>query len=146
MTQASVTLLKGMQFSVETGSGHTLIIDSRPETGGEDTGPRPLELVTAGIAGCTAMDVIAILRKMQQKVTDLEVRVRTVDAEEHPQRFLQVHIEYRVTGHDLSEERVRRAIELSETKYCPAMASIRPGAPIITSYRIISAEPGATPK
>jgi putative redox protein len=146
MTQASVTLIKGMQFSVETASGHALIIDSRPETGGEDAGPRPMELVAAGIAGCTAMDVISILRKMQQKVTDLQVKIRTVDAEEHPRQFLQVHVEYRVTGHHLSEDRLRRAIDLSETKYCPAMAMIRPAAVITTGYRIIEAPPDAVPK
>jgi putative redox protein len=143
MTQAIVSLVKGMQFSVATGSGHTLLVDSRPETGGEDSGPRPLELVAAGLAGCTAMDVIAILRKMQQKVTDLEVRVRTVDAEEHPRRFLKVYIEYIVTGHAVAEDKVKRAIDLSETRYCPAMATLKPGAHISHSYRILQAEPGA---
>jgi putative redox protein len=142
MTEASATLIQGMQFSVETGSGHTLTVDARPEAGGEDAGPAPLELLAAGIAGCTAMDVIAILRKMQQRVTDLEVTVSTVDAEEHPRRFLQVRLEYLVTGHDLSQDKVRRAIQLSETRYCSAMATVRPGASITTSYRIIPAEPG----
>jgi putative redox protein len=146
MTEASVNLIKEMQFVVETASGHVLTVDSRPETDGEDAGPRPMELVAAGIAGCTAMDVISILRKMQQKVTDLQVKVRTVDAEEHPRQFLQVHVEYLVTGHNLSEDRVRRAIDLSETKYCPVMAMIRPAAAITTGYRIIEAPPEAVPK
>jgi putative redox protein len=146
MTQASVTLLEGMRFTVETGSGHSLIIDSHADVGGTDAGPRPLELMTASIAGCTAMDVISILRKMQQRVTALEVRVRTQDAAEHPRRFLEVHIEYLVTGHDLSAERVRRAIELSETKYCPALATVRPGTTIHTSYKILAAMPGAALK
>jgi putative redox protein len=143
MTQAVASLVKGMQFSIETGSGHTLLVDSRSETGGEDAGPRPLELLSAGLAGCTAMDVISILRKMQQKVTDLAVRVRTVDAEEHPHRFLRVHVEYVVTGHDVAEDKVKRAIELSETRYCPAIATIRPGASISHSYRIVQAAPDA---
>ena len=146
MTQASVTLLEGMRFTVETGSGHSLIVDSHEDVGGIDAGPRPLELMTASIAGCTAMDVISILRKMQQRVTALEVRVRTKDAEEHPRRFLEVHIEYLVTGHDLSAERVRRAIELSETKYCPALATVRPGTTIHTNYKILPALPGAALK
>jgi putative redox protein len=139
MAQASVTLVDGMQFVVETGSGHSFTIDSVPEVGGNDTGSRPLELVAAGTAGCTAMDVISILRKMQQKVTGLKVEVNGEQAEEYPKQFLKIHVKYIVTGYDLSEDRVARAIELSETKYCPAMASLRPGAPIETSYEILEA-------
>jgi putative redox protein len=139
VTKASVTLVDGMQFVVETGSGHSFTIDSVPEVGGNDTGPRPFELVAAGTAGCTAMDVISVLRKMQQKVTDLKVEVHGEQAAEHPKKFLKIHIQYTVTGYGLSEDRVARAIELSETKYCPAMASLRPGAPITSSYTILEA-------
>ncbi|GAB4534911.1 MAG: OsmC family protein [Anaerolineae bacterium] len=139
MTQATVTLVDGMQFVVETGSGHSFVIDSIPDVGGHDTGPRPFELLAAGLAGCTGMDVISILRTMRQKVTGLKVHVTGERAEEHPKKFLSIHIEYIVTGYDLVEERVARAIELSETKYCPAMASLRPGAPITSSYKILEA-------
>ena len=139
MTQASVTLVDGMQFVVGTGSGHSFTIDSVPEVGGNETGPRPFELVAAGTAGCTAMDVISILRKMQQKVTSLKVEVRGEQPDEHPKKFLKIHIEYTVTGYGLSEDRVARAIELSQTKYCPAIASLRPGAPITSSYTILEA-------
>jgi putative redox protein len=139
VTQASVTLVDGMQFVVETGSGHSFTIDSVPEVGGNETGPRPFELVAAGTAGCTAMDVISILRKMQQKVTSLKVEVRGEQPDEHPKKFLKIHIEYTVTGYGLSEDRVARAIELSQTKYCPAIASLRPGAPITSSYTILEA-------
>ena len=140
MTEATVTLVDGMQFVVETGSGHSLTIDSTPDVGGRDTGPRPMELLAAGVAGCTAMDVISILRKMQQKVTGLKVCVSGEQADEHPKRFLSLHIEYTVIGYDLAEDRVARAIELSETKYCPAIASLRPGAPITTSFTIVQAD------
>ena len=139
MTQATVTLVDGMQFVVETGSGHSFTIDTVPEVGGRDTGPRPFELVVAGVAGCTAMDVISILRKMQQKVTGLKVHVHGEQATEHPKKFVSIHVEYTVIGYGLSEDRVARAIELSETKYCPAMASLRPGAPITSSYTILEA-------
>ena len=139
MTQATVTLIDGMQFVVETGSGHSFTIDSAPAVGGRDTGPRPFELVAAGVAGCTAMDVISILRKMQQKVTGLKVHVNGEQATEHPRKFLNIHVEYTIIGYNLSEDRVARAIELSETRYCPAMASLRPGAPITSSFTIFEA-------
>jgi len=146
MIQATVTLVDGMQFVVETGSGHSFTIDTVPEVGGRDTGPRPLELVTAGVAGCTAMDVISILRKMQQKVTGLKVHVHGEQASEHPKKLVSIHVEYTVVGYNLSEDRVARAIELSETKYCPAMASLRPGTSITSSYTILEASEGTMSK
>ena len=96
-------------------------------------------VLAAGVAGCTAMDVISILRKMQQKVTDFKVHVSGEQATEHPKKFVTIHIEYTLVGYDLAEDRVARAIELSETKYCPAMASLRPGAPITSSFTILEA-------
>jgi len=139
MTEASVTLVDGMQFVAETGSGHSFVVDGASDVGGRNTGPRPFELLAAGLAGCTAMDVISILRKMQQKVTGLKVHVVGERAAEHPKRFLSIHIEYTVIGYSLAEDRVARAVELSETKYCPAMASLRPGAPITSSFTILEA-------
>lgn len=141
MAQAAVTLVDGMQFVVETPSGHSFTIDSVPEVGGRNSGAQPMELVVAGLAGCTAMDVISILRKMQQKVTAFKVHVNGEQASEHPKQFTGLHIEYTVIGYGLSETNVARAIELSETKYCPAMASLRPGAPITSSYTIVEAGP-----
>jgi putative redox protein len=139
VTEATATLVDGMQFVVETGSGHSFTIDSVPEVGGHNTGPRPFELLAAGLAGCTGMDVISVLRTMRQKPTGLKVHVSGERAEEHPKKFLNIHIEYTVVGYDLAEDRVARAIELSETKYCPAMASLRPGVPITSSYTILDA-------
>jgi putative redox protein len=146
MAHASATLVDGMQFVVETGSGHAFTIDSLPEVGGRDTGPRPVELLAAGAAGCTGMDVISILRKMKQKVTDLKVEVHAEQAAERPKKFLKIHIKYIVTGYNLAEDRVARAIELSETAYCPAMASLRPGAPIESCYEILEAGEATTTK
>jgi putative redox protein len=139
MTEATVTLVEGMQFVVETGSGHSFTIDSVPDVGGNDTGPRPFELLAAGLAGCTGMDVISILRTMRQKPTGLKVHVTSERSIEHPKKFVSIHIEYTITGFDLSEDRVARAIDLSETKYCPAMASLRAGSPITSNYTILEA-------
>jgi putative redox protein len=141
MAQATVTLVDGMQFVVETPSGHSLTIDAMPDVGGRDSGPRPMELLAAGLAGCTAMDVISLLRKMQQRVTALKVRVNGEQAAEHPHKFTSIHVEYTVIGCGLAAEKVARAIQLSETRYCPAMASLRPGAPITTSHVILEAGP-----
>ena len=141
MTEATVTLVEGMQFAATTGSRHSLVIDAQEAVGGHATGPRPLELVAAGLAGCTAMDVISILRKMQQKVTGLRVHVTGEQATEFPKKFVSLHVQYMVTGYALSAERVAHAIELSETKYCPAMASLRPGVPITSSFTLLEANP-----
>ncbi len=140
MTEATVTLVDGMQFVAETASGHAFIVDGSPDAGGRNTGPRPMELLAASVAACTAMDVISILRKMQQKVTGFKVHVGGPRAEEHPKQFLSIHVEYTVTGYGLAQDRVARAIELSETKYCSAMASLRPGTPITTSFTILETD------
>ncbi|MCS7260893.1 MAG: OsmC family protein [Anaerolineae bacterium] len=146
MAQATVTLVDGMQFVAETPSGHAFIIDAISDVGGRNTGPRPMELLAAGVAGCTAMDVIAILRKMQQKVTGLRVHVNGEQAAEHPKRFTSIHIQYTVTGYGVAEDKVARAIELSQTKYCSALASLQPGTPITFSYTILEASPETTTK
>ena len=145
MTEATVTLVNGMQFAAETASGHAFIIDGSPDAGGRDTGPRPMELLAVSVATCTAMDVISILRKMQQKVTGLTVHVDGERAAEHPKRFVSLHVEFTVTGYDLAPDRVARAVELSDTKYCSVMASLRPGTPITTSFTILEVgEPALT--
>ncbi len=139
MAQATITLVDGMQFVVETPSGHAFVIDAIPDVGGRNTGPRPMELLAAGVAGCTAMDVIAILRKMQQKVTGLKVQVTGEQATEHPKRFTSIHIQYTIIGYGVEDDKVARAIELSQTKYCSAIASLRSDAPVTSSYTILEA-------
>jgi putative redox protein len=140
VTEATVTLVNGMQFMAETETGHAFIVDGALEAGGRNTGPRPMELMAVSVVACTAMDVISILRKMQQKVTGLTVHVDGDRAEDHPKRFLSLHVEFTVTGYNLAPDRVARAIELSETKYCSAIATLRPGTPITTSFTILEAD------
>ncbi len=140
MTEATVKLVDGMQFVAETPSGHALIVDGAPDDGGRNTGPRPTELLAVSVAACTAMDVISILRKMQQRVTSLTVHVDGERATEHPKRFVNFHVEFTVTGYGLVPERVAHAIELSDTKYCSVMASLRPGTLITTSFTILEAD------
>lgn len=139
MTEATITLVDGLQFLAQTDSGHALVLDGRSDAGGKDSAPRPMELMAVSLAACTAMDVISILRKMQQTVTGFQVRVAGERAEEHPKKFLKIHLEYTVIGRSVAEDRVARAIELSETKYCSAMATLRPGVEITSSYQIVEA-------
>lgn len=104
---------------------------------------RPAELLMVGLAGCTGMDVIDILQKKRQAVTDFQVETRGEMSEDHPRRYVKIEIKYVVTGHNIDPEAVQRAIELSETKYCSVAASLRPGAPVTTSFEIRQAQPAA---
>lgn len=135
MSQARVRLVEGMQFVAESGSGHAIVLDSDPSVGGKNTGPRPMELVLMGLAGCTAMDVISILRKKRQPVEGLEVNVQAERAESHPKVYTKIHVEYVVYG-DVDEKAAQHAIELSEGKYCSVAAMLRKTAEITWSYRI----------
>ncbi|HEY66010.1 MAG TPA: OsmC family protein [Caldilineae bacterium] len=134
--EAKVTWQEGMRFEGTASSGHTVILDSSAEHGGQNAGFRPMELLLVGMAGCTAMDVISILRKKRQKVTGFEVRVRGERAEEHPRIYTDIHVEYVVRGEDISPAAVERAIQLSEEKYCSASAMLGKAARITSSYRI----------
>jgi putative redox protein len=111
-----------MAFIGTANRGFTLSLDSAPASGGENGGFSPMELVLIGLAGCTAMDVIDILRKKRQDVTSFEVEVHADRADEHPRVFNQVLIEYLITGHQVEKEAVERAVELSITKYCSVSA------------------------
>jgi putative redox protein len=132
-----VTWSNGLTFTGTAQSGFSVPLGGDPSVGGNDDGFRPLELFAIGLAGCTAMDVISILQKKRQKVAQFEVRIHTERAEEHPRTFTDVHIEYLVTGENIEKAAVERAIELSETKYCPAQAMLKESVPISSSYQII---------
>lgn len=139
---ASAHLLGGMRFQGESGSGHTLAMDAEEHAGGENAGFRPMELLLVGLAGCTAMDVIAILRKKREDVTDYEVRVTGERAEEHPKVYTNVTVTHIVTGHNVRPESVARAVELSETKYCGASATLSKAGRVEHKFEIREAEGG----
>jgi putative redox protein len=129
-----------MRFVGEADSGHAIVMDGDEGVGGADSGVRPNELVLIGLAGCTGMDVISILRKKRQRVTGLEVLVRAERAPQHPRRFTDVAVEFVVRGRDVDPEAVRRAIELSESTYCSVGASLREPATITSSFRVVPDE------
>jgi putative redox protein len=128
--EAKVIWKSNMSFIGSSDSGFELPLGTSPEVGGNNDGFRPMELIAIGIAGCTAMDVISILQKKRQIVTSFEVLVHADRATEHPKVFTHLTIEYVIGGKDLSKEAVERAVELSETKYCPAQSMFKQIAPM----------------
>lgn len=130
----------GMRFEATADSGHTVVMDSDEGSGGTDLAARPMELMAMSLGGCTAMDVISILRKKRQHVTAFEVLVHGERTEEYPKVFTSFKIEYIVTGHAIDEAAVVRAIELSAERYCPVQAMIRQVAPLELNYKIIKSE------
>ena len=123
-----------MQFVGQASDSPSVILDN-PEG---KTGPTPMEMVLMGVAGCTAMDVISILRKKHADVTGFQVNIRGERAEDHPKRYTKFHVEYILEGKGLSSKDVERSIELSVTKYCSAISSM--SSPVETSYRIVDKE------
>ncbi len=139
---ATVALKDGLQFEASSGSGHRVVLDAAPDAGGHDAGPRPMEMLLLGLGGCTGMDVISILRKMRQDVTGYEVRLSGDRATEHPKVFTHIVVEHVVRGRGLSEESVRRAVELSATRYCSAAAMLGKVARIEERYRLVDETSG----
>jgi len=127
---AKVIWKKRMSFDGTADSGFTLPLGTVPAVGGDDDGFRPLELIAIGLAGCTAMDVKSILDKKRQEIESFEVQVHATRAEDHPKVFTHIVIEYIISGKDLSEDAVKRAVQLSEEKYCSAQAMFKKVAPM----------------
>jgi putative redox protein len=126
----------GMRFSATTEEGDTLTMDTDPESGGEGNGFRPVKLVLVGLGGCTGMDIIWILKRQRQEVTGLEMNVTGTRRKKDPMYYEAVQIEYVLRGRKLRESAVKRAIELSEQKYCSVRGIFRREVKVTTSYRI----------
>ena len=127
---------QGMSFTGSANSGFKVPLDADPGSGGVDSGFRPLELLAVGLAGCTAMDVLSILRKKKQELTALDVQVHTEQQDVYPHVFTSATILYIVTGHAVDESAVLRAIELSALHYCPAQAMFSKVFPMELNYEI----------
>ena len=129
--KAQIKWVDGMQFIARAGKGPAVVLDS----GEGGSGPSPMEIVLIGVAGCSAMDVIMIMEKKRAEVTDFQVNICGERAEEYPQRYTEVNLEFVIHGKGIKPKAVEQAIELSETKYCGAMASLN--ADVKTIYRIV---------
>ena len=128
----------GMSFVAETGSGHMIVMDGAPEGGGRNLAPRPMETVLAGTAGCTAYDVVLILRRGRQAVTGCQVKVTSSRAETDPKVFTKINMHFTVTGSDITAAAVERAIHMSHDKYCSASIMLGKTAEITTSFDIVT--------
>lgn len=138
--ESKVVWKGGMAFTGSSDSGYLIPLDAKKAAGGHEMGFQPMQLFAIGLVGCTAMDVISILKKKRQEVTDFEVSAQIARADEHPRVFTKILIEYKVTGIDLDRAAVERAVELSETRYCPGQAMLEKVAEISHKITLIAAD------
>lgn len=136
---AVARLQEGMRFEAESGSGHRVTMDMLDdhEAGTPSAGFSPMEMLLLGLAGCTGISVLSILRKRKQEITGYELRVHGIRATTHPQVFVEITVEHVLTGHALKPEAVARALELSETRYCGVEAMLGKTAQIMHTYRLV---------
>jgi putative redox protein len=133
-----VKWVEGACFLGESGSGHAIAMDGAPEHGGRNLGPRPMEMLLLGLGGCTAFDVVSILKKGRQPVQDCQVEVNAERAPNPPKVFTKIHVHFIIEGKDLSEAAVARAVDLSASKYCSASLMLAKSAEISHDFEIRS--------
>lgn len=138
--KASVKWVDGVSFVAESASGHSVVLDGPPEHGGRNVGIRPMEMLLLGMGGCTAFDVMHILKKGRQQVTDCRVDIDAERAEQEPKVFTRIHVHFTITGRGLKEAQVKRAVVLSAEKYCSASIMLGKTAAISHDYEIHEAE------
>jgi putative redox protein len=134
---AIVKQIEGCSFIGKADSNHWVSIDTKKEVSGSDAATHPMELVLLALASCTGCDVLSILQKKKVLLEDFEIHIDAERSEEHPRVFTTIHLEFIFVGTGLNPIHLERAIELSQKKYCPVSAMLRPSVPIITSYRIL---------
>ena len=134
--KARVRLVEAMTFVAESGSGHAVVMDASPDVGGRDLGARPMEMVLMGAGGCSAIDVVHILRKARQDLVDCVVEMEGERAAEDPKVFTRIHMHYVVTGRGLNPAQVERAIRLSKEKYCSATIMLAKTAEVTADFEI----------
>ena len=139
MTNAQITWVEDMQFVARADTGHAIVMDASQEGGGYGSASSPMEVLLMGLLGCTSMDVISILKKKRQPVQGFKVFATGERAAENPKSYTAIHLEYVAYG-QVAPEALARAVQLSEEKYCGAMATVRGAAKITSSYRV---EPAA---
>ncbi|WP_428243863.1 OsmC family protein [Gynuella sp.] len=137
--QATISWNGKAKFTANSGSGHKIVMDGPPDHGGENQGPRPMEMMLMGLGGCTSFDVMSILQKSRQEVVDCVAELNAERADAVPAVFTHINIHFKVTGKNLKEAMVKRAVELSAEKYCSASIMLeKAGVKIQHSYEIIS--------
>lgn len=135
--EASIRWAGRMTFVGKAGSNHLVPMDSGPEFGGESSATKPMELLLISMGGCTGMDIVPLLKKMRQDVTGVELNITAERTEEHPRVYSRVDIEYVVAGRGLEEEKVKRAVELSQERYCSVSAMLKKACPVNYTIRLV---------
>lgn len=138
MMKAKILWQEGVSFLGQTDSGHAVLMDGAPDAGGNNLGPRPMEMILMGLGGCAAFDVVLILRKGRQTLTDCLVEIDAQRASEDPKVFTHIHLHFIITGKNLDPQRVERAINLSAEKYCSASMMLKASVTITHDYEIIA--------
>ncbi|GMQ89638.1 MAG: OsmC family protein [Gammaproteobacteria bacterium] len=134
--KARIKWVQDATFLGESGSGHAVVMDGPPEHGGRNLGVRPMEMLLLGMGGCSAFDVVSILKKSRQSVTDCVAEIEAGRSDQDPKIFTEIHLHFIVTGKGLSEKQVARAIELSAQKYCSASIMLGKTATITHDFEI----------
>ena len=129
-----------MSFVGESGSGHSVVMDGAPEAGGRDLGIRPMEMLLLGLGGCTAFDVVSILHKSRQQISDCEVEIEAERAAEIPKVFTHIQLHFIVSGRELDRTKVAKAVSLSADKYCSASRMLEKTATITHDFEIVNLE------
>ena len=135
--KAILKSIQGCSFVGKADSNHWVVIDTKKEVSGSDAATHPMELVLLALGSCTGCDVLSILTKKKVQLDDAEIQIDAERSEEHPKVFTKIHLEFIFSGKDLNPIHLERAIELSQQKYCPVSAMLRPTVPISTSFRIV---------
>lgn len=135
--KATVKWIDGVSFVGEAESGHAVVLDGPPDAGGRNIGMRPMEMVLVGMGGCTAFDVVSILQKARQPISDCRVELSAERADEIPKVFTRIHVHFVVSGHGLKAAQVERAVKLSAEKYCSASIMLGKTAAITHDFEII---------
>jgi putative redox protein len=138
--KARIKWIENVSFVAETGSGHAVIVDGAPDAGGRNLGARPMELLLAGAAACTAFDVVWILEKARQPIMDCVVEAQADRAPVEPKVFTRIHFKYRVAGNGLDTKQVERAVKLSKEKYCSATIMLAKSAEITFEVEIVEGD------
>jgi putative redox protein len=131
-----INWVQDVQFCAETETGHKITLDGPAEFGGTNAGPRPMEMLLVGLGGCTAFDVVTILKKARQEIENCEVEIDAERADTIPKVFTRIHIHFIVTGKGLTEDRVERAVKLSADKYCSASVMLAKTAEVTHDFEI----------
>jgi putative redox protein len=138
--KARVKWVEAVTFLGESGSGHAVVMDGPPDSGGRELGVRPMEMLLLGMGGCTAFDVLHILRKARQPVTDCVVELEAERAATEPKVFTRIHVHFKVSGDGLSEKQVARAVELSAEKYCSASIMLGKTAEVTHDFELLATQ------